>query len=102
MSSDVSLQQPGTGEGFAAQLAFARERVRANVHLKRAQRHVRLLAILARESLFDLRQAVKLFVLGQAADRRIAFVAIFALESRRLVDVVVVGVGVVVIVYCDV
>ena len=55
MSSDVSLQQPGTGEGFAAQLAFARKRVRANVHLKRAQRHVGLLAILARESLFDLR-----------------------------------------------
>ena len=46
---------------------------------------------------------MKLFVLGQAADRRIAFVAIFALESRRLVDVVVVvGVGVVVIVDCDV
>ena len=41
-------------------------------------------------------------MLGQAADRRIAFVAIFALESRRLVDVVIVGVGVVVIVHCDV
>ena len=64
--------------------------MRANVHFQGTQRHVRLLAIFAREGLFDFRQAVELFVLGKAANRRVAFVTIFALKSRRLVVVVVV------------
>lgn len=47
----VALQQPRAAESFAADFAYARQRVRADVHLQRAQRVVRLVAILAAKCL---------------------------------------------------
>lgn len=78
----VSLQQPRPAEALAAYLTLARERVRPYVHFERAQRRVRLLAILAREMLLYLRAAVKLLVLGQTAECGIALAAPIALVSR--------------------
>lgn len=48
---DVSLQQPRPRKRLSAQLALARQGVSADVHFEGAQRHVRLLAVLAAERL---------------------------------------------------
>lgn len=81
---DVSLQQPGPREGLAAQLALAGERVRADVHLERAQRRVVLLAVLARKGLARGRRAVELPVLGEAAVGGVAATAAGARVPGRV------------------
>lgn len=80
--ADVALQQPGAGEGLAADVALAGQRVRANVHLEGAQRHVHLVAVLAAERLLRLvalgSGTVELLVLGQAAEGGVGLAAVGA------------------------
>ena len=84
VGADVALQQPRPREGLAAEHALAGQRVRADVHLERAQRHVDLVAVLAAERLFGLvGGAVQFLVLGQAAIGRVRLVAVGALVARR-------------------
>ena len=45
--SQMSLQQPGPGEGFAANVAFVAEVVREQVHGQRRHRHVHFVAMRA-------------------------------------------------------
>ena len=82
---EVALQQPGPGEGLAAHAALARQGVRPDVHLERAQGHVGLVAVLAAELLLDLRGAVELLVLGQPREGGVALAARLALVPHRLV-----------------
>lgn len=49
--ADMSLQQPRSRERFTAKVALARQRVRTDVHLERAQRRVHLRAVFAAEGL---------------------------------------------------
>lgn len=49
VGANVALQQPGPRESLPAQVAFARQRVRPDVHLERTERSVHLGAILAAE-----------------------------------------------------
>ena len=67
-------------------MALARQRVRPDVHLQRAQAHVHFLAVLAREGLFRLAfgsRAVELLVLGQTGVSGVGFAAVGALVPRR-------------------
>lgn len=83
--SDVPLEKPRPGERFPAEMALAGQRVRSNVHLQRAQAHVHLLAVFARERFFRLAfsgRAMKLLVLGQPGVGGVRFTAIRALVSR--------------------
>lgn len=85
VSSDVPLEKPGPGERFPAKMALAGQRVRSNVHFQRAQAHVHLLAVLARERLLRLAlggRAMKLLVLRQPGIRGVRFAAVRALVSR--------------------
>ncbi len=86
--SHMALQQPRPAEALATDFALAGQGVRANVHLERAQRRVRLLAVLAREALGDLSTAVELLVLGQAAKCRVALAASIALIASQVGHVV--------------
>lgn len=86
----VSLQQPGSGEGLAAEFAHAGQRVRPDVHLQRSQADVLLLAVLAAEGLPRLRVAVQLLVLEQSGVRGVGLAAQTTLELLRLRPV---GVG---------
>lgn len=79
MGPDVTLQQPGSRERFAANVALARQRMRADVHLQRAHRRVLFAAVLAEELLLA-GAVVLLAVLAQARIGGVAFVAVFALE----------------------
>ncbi len=63
---DVSLQQPGPGEGLSAGLAPAGQRVGSDVHLEGGEGGVALGAVLAGEAARDLVAAVELAVLGVA------------------------------------
>jgi len=47
--AQVPLEQPRPRERLAAQLAAARQRVRPDVHLERAERRVQLAAVTARQ-----------------------------------------------------
>lgn len=49
VGANMALQQPGPRESLPAQVAFARQRVRPDVHLERTERCVHLGAILAAE-----------------------------------------------------
>lgn len=82
---DVALQQPGARERLAAYRALAGQRVRADVHLEGAQRHVHLLAVLAAEGLARAlaRRAVELAVFGQAREGRVALPAVGTLVPDR-------------------
>lgn len=85
--SDVSLEQPRPGERLAAQVTLARQRVRPDVHLQRAQTHVDLGAELAGERLFRLSLgsgAVELLMLRQSRVRGVGLAAIGALVPRRV------------------
>ena len=68
MGADVALQQPGSREGFAADVAFAGQSVSSDVHFESAQGYVGFLAVLAAEGLFHLiafgGRAVELLVFG--------------------------------------
>jgi len=89
----VPLQQPRPRERLAAQSAAARQRVCPDVHLERARRRVRFVAVrtplhvlaaqLGRRVMSGGRQrsAVELTVLRQTADRRVALAARAALQS---------------------
>lgn len=69
---DVALQQPGPGEGLAAHLADAGQRVAPDVHLESPQAHVLLLAVLAAERFPGLGVAVQLLVLGEPGEGRVS------------------------------
>lgn len=86
VGADVALQQPGPRERLAAHRALAGQRVGANVHLEGAQRHVHLLAVLARERFSGAFAggAVKLAVLRQPGKGRVAFAAVRALVADAL------------------
>lgn len=45
----VALKEPRSREGFAANRALARQRVRSDVHFQRAQRNVHFFTVLATE-----------------------------------------------------
>lgn len=83
---DVALQKPRPGEGFAAQKALARQRVRSDVHLQGAQGDVDFVAVFATEGFLVgrlLGGAVQLLVFGQAAVGRVGLVAIGTLVAGR-------------------
>ena len=61
----VTLEQPRPGEGLAALLALAGQRVGPDVHLKGAGGVVALAAILTSGLALDLIRTVKLLVLGE-------------------------------------
>ena len=65
VSPDVTLEQPGPGEGLAALLALAGQRVGPDVHLEGAGGVVTFAAILASGLALDLIRTVKLLVLGE-------------------------------------
>lgn len=76
----MALQQPGPAERLAAQLAYARQRVSADVHLESAQRVVRLVTVLAAERLGRGRGAgalvvrtVVLVVFGEPGHGQVSF-----------------------------
>lgn len=87
VGADVALQQPRPAERLAAYVAYARQRVRADVHLERAERVVRLVAVLAAERLDGAMRhvvgAVILLVLGQTGNGRVRFRASDALVPSR-------------------
>ena len=66
VSPQVTLKQPRPGEGLAALLALAGQRVGPDVHLQGAGGVVALAAILASGLALDLIRTVKLLVLGEA------------------------------------
>ena len=61
----VSLEQPRPGEGLAALLALAGQRVGPDVHLQGAGGVVTFATILASGLALDLIRTVKLLVLGE-------------------------------------
>lgn len=75
------MKQPRPAKTLAAYFTLTRQRMRSNVHLERSQRRVRLLAVFTSEMLLYLRAAVKLLVLRQTAERRIALAAPITLVS---------------------
>lgn len=84
--TNVTLEQPRPGKRLAAHCTLARQRVRSDVHLERAQTDVHLVAGLAREGLLRLAlggRAVELPVLGQAGERGVGLAAVRALVPRR-------------------
>ena len=101
--AQVPLQQPRPRERLAAQLAAARQRVRPDVHLERADRRVGLggrrrarrrlggrggavrTGELATRAAVGRRRAVELAVLRQPVRRRVALGARVAAEVRRRV-----------------
>lgn len=87
VGADVSLQQPWPAERLTAHVAYARQGVRADVHLERAERVVRLVAVLATERLGGAVRlvvgAVILLVLGQTGNGRVRFRASDALVPSR-------------------
>ena len=78
----MTLQQPRSAETLAADLAFARQRVRPDVHFERTKRVVSLVAVFARELLLNLSAAVELLVLRKSPESRITLIAVFALVAR--------------------
>jgi len=95
VGANVSLEEPWSGEGLAAQVALAGQRVGANVHLQSSQGNIGLVAILAAEGLLHLVAlgggAVELLVLGQAREGGVGFLAVRALVTRRLALVLLGG-----------
>jgi len=65
VGAEVALQQPGPGEGLAALVALAGQRVGADVHLEGAGGVVRLVAVFTRGLALDLVRTVELLVLGE-------------------------------------
>jgi hypothetical protein len=49
MRSDVSLEEPGAGEGLSTERALTGERMGSDVHLEGSQRHVDLVTELTDE-----------------------------------------------------
>jgi len=87
MSSDVSLEQPRSGESFATQVALAWKSVSANVHLQCTQRHVFLLTELAYERLLVLTCTVELKVFRETREGRVRLVAVRTLVANTSINV---------------
>lgn len=85
VGADVSLEQPGAGEGLATQLALTGQGVCADVHLQGPQARVRLLTVLAAELLFHLVDAMELSMLGQPTKRGVTFTTCFTLITRYFI-----------------
>lgn len=81
VGAHVALQQPGPGEGLAADGAGAGQRVGAQVHLEGAQAAVLLVAVSAGEAAACPRLAVQLPVPGQPSRRVVGLAAVHALEA---------------------
>lgn len=81
---DVSLEQPRSGESFAAYLTNTRQRVSPDVHFERSEAHVLLLAVFTTEGFPRLGVAVQLLVLEQSGVRGVGLVTQTTLELLRL------------------
>lgn len=81
MGPDVSLEQPGPGEGLATDGTNAGQRVCADVHFEGAQAGILLVAVLAGEAALSLQMAVQLPVPGQPSNRVVGLMALDALEA---------------------
>lgn len=81
MGADVALEQPGPGEGLAAYLADAGQRVGADVHLEGPQAGILLVAVPAGEGRPSRQMAVQLLVPGQAGQRMIGPVTVDAFKT---------------------
>lgn len=79
----MSLQQPGSGEGFAAHLTHTGQRVCPDVHLERSQAHVLLLTVLAAEVLLAAPLTAQRLVFGQAREAQVLIVTAGTLEAAR-------------------
>lgn len=80
----MALQQPRSGESFAADFTHARQGMASDVHLESSQTHVFLLTVFAAERFPGLGVTVQLSVLGKACKGRIGLVALATLEFLRL------------------
>lgn len=82
----VALEQPRPRKSLPAHGALAGQRVRPDVHLQRAKRHVHFLAVLAAELLPGAFAggAVELSVLRQPGERGVTFPAIGTLVPDPL------------------
>lgn len=81
MGSGVALEQPGPGEGLAAHLTDAGQRVGADMHLEGTQAGILLVTVPAGEGAPSGQLAVQLLVSGQASQRMIQPVAVDALKT---------------------
>lgn len=77
---DVSLEQPGSGEGFSTYFAYTRQGVSPDVHFESPEAHVLLLAVFTAKGFPRLRVAVQLFVLEQSRVRGVGLGAQTTLE----------------------
>ena len=92
----MTLEQPGPGEGFVADLALVAVGVSQHVHVEGGGGHIVLVADVARlEVLLDLGQ-VGLPVAGEVGAGGKVFTTISAPVSRHLVDGVNLGPAVIV------
>lgn len=80
VSSDMSLQKPRSGEGFAADFADARKRVTPDMHLQGPKADVFLVTVFAAERFSGLRVTVQLLMFGQSSKSRVRLVALVAVE----------------------
>lgn len=81
MGADVTLEQPGSGEGLAAHLTDAGQRVGADMHLEGTQAGILLVTVPAGEGAPSRQVTVQLLVPGQASQRMIRPVAVDALKA---------------------
>lgn len=81
VGADVALEQPGPGEGLAAYLTNAGQRVGADMHLEGTQAGILLVTVPAGEGAPSGQVAVQLLVSGQASQRMIRPVAVDALKA---------------------
>lgn len=83
VGADVALEQPGPGEGLAAHLTDAGQRVGADMHLEGTQAGILLVTVPTGEGALCRQMAVELLVPGQASQRMIRPVAADALKTPR-------------------
>lgn len=76
----VSLEQPGPGEGLAAELTHTGQRVSPDVHLESPQAAVLFLTVLTAEALLVAPLTVELLVSRQARGAQALFTAVQALK----------------------
>lgn len=84
--SDVSLEKPRPGEGLAAEVTLAGQRVSSDVHFQSPRRAVNFSALVTRDSflhfLLVTRETMELLVLDKSRIRRVRFLAVGTLITR--------------------
>lgn len=83
MSADVTLEQPGPGEGLAAHLTDAGQRVGADMHLESTQAGILLVTVPAGEGTASRQVAVELLMPCQTSQSMIWPVAADTLKTTR-------------------